>query len=1334
MSDEGGTSVGSIKGLLELDISDYMSKIGEAKDAETDLKSEGDHDIRIGADIHDAMDKMDEVAGKADRTDSQAPDIHVQATISDAMRDMDEVDAKARETSDEDATLPVHADIHDAMDRMDEVAGRRRQLTSEGATLNVDAKVDEAMNRIDAVATAAQAVDAKPVSIQVNADTGMAVTRIAAVAEAEADLSMSTDRLKAGYEALDAVESEGTTSQSALMVQEAAVSRLEDEHAAAQERLNDTLSQYNVRLMDASMAMDMASAQAAQLEARKIDLRVDAKIDEAMARINEVAAQAQMLEGRTVHIQVDARTGRAVAQLGDVSQAELALEAATARLHAAYGQLDDVQSRDVASQSALMTAEVTATRVEQDQATAREHLNALLEQHGVQLGEDTVDVDANGVQVERQAQSMTGAATAVGTATDALRADSQANREDSDARDADSQSTDRQSHSYHELRNSLLMAAPALIPIAGAAAGAGVALIAMGAAGVMAVKGISMAMHDGSVTGQQYSADVRSLAKDLTQLERTGAVGFLSGMNTMTREIGSQMPYLATMTATYSRDLGTISGNTVAGVLGLFRQLQPVTIEVADGLTRASGSFRDWGSGSGAKEFVTYLLQQLPIVSSALGSLGSAVGHVIQAFSPIGDLVLETITGLSNAISAIPTPMLTTLAAAALGAYAAFKVFGTVKSIIGGVQTALDGLGKGESFASMLTPIGGVTVALGLLGAAYSLIASKSQTAAKDQETYSAALQESNGVIDDSVAKSVAKQAQDDGALDLSSKLGVSTGELTDAVISQGDSYDLLKGKLEKAVAAGTTWNNTQYGGFKTQTAQAQQAQKLLGILDTEHGKFAQSQSDQAQVAQATQDTTRTLDNQALILGISEDKWLALSAAEASASSAAKDYKSALDALNGQAQTLDQATDALTVQFDTMASSIKQNISQVGRAQATSMDNSTTYGAKNHQLIEQTVQDAQAKADAIVNSEGKSEKSYTDARNSLEQSRQKILQVAQANGLNTQQVSAYLDQIMKIPPEDTTRIILDDSQATAGLKNLGVKTATLTKDDKHVTITGDNTKAMKAIADVTGAPIDPKTGQLTLDKMQYDVALALANGAPIDPKTGLLLGNNSPMFQKLMQANGWTIDPKTGAIRGDNGQYLSARNVVQALKIGDKSGLMKAIDEVTAVINAINNEQLQNKSVDIVTNFISNHIEKHSGPEFGVSVPGGMHGGGFDGTRFLPGFSSGGVFSGMVPGPSSPVDNVLLGNARLRSGEHVLTVDDVRAMGGQRGVYAFRAALHDPRSNPNPTPAFTGSTGGVPSRITLVDADGSILARVRAIVEDSAGRHRTNLVRGLLNG
>lgn len=1197
---DGSTSVGSIKGLLELDISDYMSNMQRAKTAEDELKT-GDKDIRIDANISEAMAKMDDASDKAKELGAKEPSIDVDADIADAMGRLDEVQAKSDETGASDPDVHVDANIADAQAKLDAVRAKSEQLDEQHITAKVEAQVDKAINEIDAVATAAQAVDGKTVHVQVDADSGKAVAQIAAVSEAQADLDLSTARVRAAYERLDVVQSQGVVSQSSLMTAEAALSRVEDEHAAAQERLNQVCSQYNVRLV-----------------------------------------------------------------------------------------------------------------------------------------EDTAASGANGAAASRQASQTGKTAAAISSSTGALRSDAAANQADTAAKRANGSATDSQAGSYRSLTSALLLVAPALVPIAGTAAGAGVSLIAMAAVGVLAVRGISTAMDEGSSTGKQYSRDLDLLGRDMDSLSNTGAVGFLSGMNTMTGELNAQMPFLSRSTATYSRDLGTISGNTVAGVLGLFERMEPVIMSVDQGLVRASQSFKQWGTGSGAREFVSYLLTMLPTVSSSLGSLIGAIGHVVQAFSPIGTVVLEAVKGVSDAIQAIPTPLLTVLAGGAMAAYAAFKSWQLISPIISGVKTALTGMADGASLASMITPIGAVVTAIGLLGAAYMAFSQKSQTAASAQQDFLSVLEQSNGVIDENVRRTAVKKASDEGMISSASQVGVSAKDVTDAILDQGDAYDRIKSKVTANVNESREFSAQNGYNSKSLVSTANASQTLLEKLDSVRKGYSDAASEQKLMAEATQDTTGTMSAQAQILGLSQSEWLRLQNAETLASAAAKDYKSALDALNGQAQTLDQATSTLTLQFDTMASTIKQNIEKVGAAQATSMDVSTVYGAKNHQLIQQVVQDAQAKADAIINSEGKSQKSYADARASLEQSRQKILDVAKAQGLNTDQVSAYLDQIMKLPADVTSKIILDDADATAGLKDLQVKTATLSKDAKTVTITGDNKDALDKIAAVTGAKIDNKHGTLTLDKQQYDIALAIANGAKIDEKTGQLLGNNSPLFQKVAEANGWTIEPKTGFIYGNDGQYLSVSGQVESLRINPKYGSLFANDQASGVIAKVNAQPLYDKTMNIVTNFIENHVMKQS-PSTGVLKPGAYTGGGFTGSSFLPGYADGGVFSGEVTGPSSPIkDNVILQNARLHPGEHVLTEADVDAMGGQRAVYAFRSSLHRPQASPSheaaPSKTGTASMPSMPGTVTLVDADGSLLARVRAIVNDADGRRTTSLVRGLING
>ncbi|MDF7641722.1 hypothetical protein PT279_09015 [Bifidobacterium sp. ESL0784] len=1133
----GSTEVGSIKGLLELDITDYMDGIEKAKAAEQELKhGDGDDDLHIGADVHEAVEKMDEVSAKADK------------------------------------------------------------LSDESKNLRMDADVDEAVGKIQAVATSVDQATGDEKEVRVGADVQEAMGKV-----------------------------------------------------------------------------EQVTAVADDLEDQRIQMRVDARVDEAIAHINEVTAKADGV-AKTHTVIVNAQTGKAVGEIDAVRTAETSLERSNARLSEAYKELDAVQSQTVFSQSSLMTAEAAATRVEQEQAEAQEKLNRVLTEHGVALQVDASASSADTAASSKEASQTDKAAKAKSADAAAAQTDTAATEADTAAKDSNSSAAEQQAKSYHQLRNALLLVAPALVPIVGAAAGAGTALIGMAASGVLAFRGVNAAMDRGSITGQQYKADLHSLGDDMNQLSNTGAVAYLTGMNQVTGELHGSMPVLNGDVGMFSRGLGTISGNGLQGVLGLLRQMTPVLVSVDSGLERSSARFASWGTGSGAKQFVSYLISTLPSVGSALGNLIGAAGHVASAFQPWGGLILTAVTDVSGVIKAIPTPVLAAVATGAMTAVTAFKLFSVVTPIIEGVTTAMKGLTVAETLAKLASPIGIATAALGLLGAAFGVVASKSNKAADAQQDYTSALQQSNGAIDENVAKSVAKQAKDSGALDAANELGIAQGKVTDAITGQNGAYDSLVKSLQKTIDAGTTYTATESGMYPVQDKNAQSAQKLLKTIQDQHGAYQKASEDQKQVAAAAEDTTTKISAQAQILGLSQSEWLQLQNAETQASAAAKDYKSALDLLNGQAQKLDQATSTLTTQFDTMASTIRQNIAQVGKAKATSMDANTTYGAKNHQLIEQTVKDAQDKADSIINSEGKSQKAYLDANQSLMDSRQKILDVAAANGLNRNQVSALLDQIMKMPADPTTHIMVDDDQAKNELKNLGVTAANVSRDEKTITITGDNKKAMDAIAKVTGAKIDDKNGKLTLDKQQYDVALALANGAAIDTKTGQLKADNNEYWQKLAQTNGWKIDPHTGLLIGDNGQYMTALGIANGAVLNNKQSELIAIDKATGTITAVEQETIHDKYFNIIGKYLPGIENNNPSPQGPYASGYKFYNGGE-----VPGYASGGEFSGEVTGPYSPVkDNVILQNARLNPGEHVLTVDDVRAMGGQKGVYAFRSSLHNP--------------------------------------------------------
>ena len=149
-----------------------------------------------------------------------------------------------------------------------------------------------------------------------------------------------------------------------------------------------------------------------------------------------------------------------------------------------------------------------------------------------------------------------------------------------------------------------------------------------------------------------------------------------------------------------ARDLvsgGHILGSLATGVGSLIVQLDKhLGGDVLHGLERLSSSFADWASSKGARQdvrgFVDYFHENGPQVAHTIGAVARGLGHIVEALAPLGPPVLKIIEGVSNAISAIPVPVLTALAGAFAGLVTVqklggFKALGALSGGLGGARS-----------------------------------------------------------------------------------------------------------------------------------------------------------------------------------------------------------------------------------------------------------------------------------------------------------------------------------------------------------------------------------------------------------------------------------------------------------------------------------------------------------------------------------------------------------------------------------------------------------------------------------------------------------------------
>lgn len=157
---------------------------------------------------------------------------------------------------------------------------------------------------------------------------------------------------------------------------------------------------------------------------------------------------------------------------------------------------------------------------------------------------------------------------------------------------------------------------------------------------------------------------------------------------------------------------GRIAGNVFQGVTGLVLGLnQAFGNSLLNGLVRLTDRFAAFGKTAGAakglQNFVDYFHRVGPQVADTLGAVARAIGHIVEALAPLGPPVLKVVEGIANAISAIPIPVLTALAASFVAMTAAAKVGKGLSAL--GLLSGGGGLGKGGGvlgqFVSAAKPV-----------------------------------------------------------------------------------------------------------------------------------------------------------------------------------------------------------------------------------------------------------------------------------------------------------------------------------------------------------------------------------------------------------------------------------------------------------------------------------------------------------------------------------------------------------------------------------------------------------------------------------------------------
>ena len=620
-------------------------------------------------------------------------------------------------------------------------------------------------------------------------------------------------------------------------------------------------------------------------------------------------------------------------------------------------------------------------------------------------------------------------------------------------------------------RMGLIVAAVAALiamgaPLVGFALGVSGALVGMGAAGVLAFLGIRREMNLGTDAGNTFAAGLQGLLGGLHQLEATAAVGILKAFSVAISTIDSALPSLNTQIGLFTTLLGSGANITLKGVLTLFQVLNPLFVTAAVYVNQLAAGFLSWTSNGGLQKFAAYAMSVLPVVEQTLGALAKGSLDLIGALAPLGVVMLGALTIVGNLVSFLTAalgPAFAPVVAAVLTVLGAFKLWGAIVPIIESVQVAVRLFGVATLTAFGV--IGLVVAALGYLAAAWAGSAAAADQATKGTRSYTAALQEDNGVIGENVRQQAAKALADSGAIANGRLLGLTAKQVMGATMRQRAETEAVAAATKKADSAYQAARQSlgryagQIGQLHPQQAAAKKsADEMNAAIREQSGGIRDAITVYNDLASAQGLTTISSETQLKAVQDTADAWgvsvptyvAAISAqkkaadqfeqttADMVAQNKAGDLlKQTLDLLNGKTLTAAQAQNAFDTQMANMSFHITKTGSAVKRASDELMGNSAASAANRSEIISLSAA-ADANAQAFRNNGG----AAADTMQKLIDMKKAIVDNAVAHGEDRDQVQQFIDTIYKIPASiPATKIELDIADAMAKIATLNAALA-----------------------------------------------------------------------------------------------------------------------------------------------------------------------------------------------------------------------------------------------------------------------------------------------------
>lgn len=605
------------------------------------------------------------------------------------------------------------------------------------------------------------------------------------------------------------------------------------------------------------------------------------------------------------------------------------------------------------------------------------------------------------------------------------------------------------------------------------------------------------------------------------------------------------------------------------------------------------------------------------LVMGAAAGLHKVFGHLETSTSTFGrtmGLVVDPIQRVKTASGDVQQGM-QMVKAAFMDPQAQIETFGTT---IGKTQGIMAGLKTGATgIMDLMGGPWGVAISAGIavLGSLIQQhqrakervdeLAESLRNGASAAEYFGKALSKSEGSMYTEGFFNKLKNGFDDvwTAVD---KVGIKHSEFVNAITGDQAAYDGIVNKVNEWYKSqnliGQWWDSS--GNVVLNAMSEQQSNYAKALEDSKAQEEASKEAARQKTAallegkDATAEYAAATGDAADADQILSDQFGATTDGVNELASALSEVIDALDTYYGFARSETDALLDLRSGYLDLEESVKKN--------GATLDTYTEKGIANRQALNDLTKSAVKAAEA----QAQNGRSIDEINGTMNEAHDKFVHYAQAMGASAEEAErmAEASGLGKDAANDLVEAVKNLDQTSANpTVDVNTDEANQKIDDTKLRLQsmpngqfmvyGNNDQAMQALAEVTGATIDPKTGTLTLNKDQYDIALAIANGAKIDPKTGYLLGDNSDMWKKVAAANGWRIDPKTGFIYGNNGHAMRSVRQVQEQKISDKNFSINALgaDYAAQQIGRLQQMQIGDKSFTVTTYYTSQGEKVHGG-------------------------------------------------------------------------------------------------------------------------------------------